>query len=185
MVNSVWFSTAVGILRHYFHWNSSSVVQGHLWHWISNPVGAFHPLWRFCLQYVNLYLQTHQRTFKQRFKVRHRSNTNLLQIYWNSQKLTSIMCKLKCTHRVPDFVSIVHSIPSIISPFFPSFSFQNKKNQAFFVLYISVPWCTLLKLYQSLNYMTVNCTIFILVLARLLFTTWNIPSCFCRQAQQV
>lgn len=60
VLNSVWSSTAVGILWSYFHWNASSVLQCHLWHWISDPVGAFHPLWQFWLQWVNVYMESHQ-----------------------------------------------------------------------------------------------------------------------------
>lgn len=52
VLNSVWSPPAVGILWSYFHWNASSALQGHLRHWISNPVGAFHPLRWLCLQYV-------------------------------------------------------------------------------------------------------------------------------------
>lgn len=85
VVNSVWSSTAVGILRKYLHWNSSSVFQGHLRHWISNPMGSFHPLWWFCLQYVKwisscIHTNTHSGVAElMRFKVRHRSKDNLIQ----------------------------------------------------------------------------------------------------------
>lgn len=85
VLNSVWSSTAVGILWSYFHWNSSSVLQGHLWHWISDPVGTFHPLWRFYLQCVKLisicsHTNTHSIEAELiRLKVRHRANDNLIQ----------------------------------------------------------------------------------------------------------
>lgn len=48
-------------------------------------------------------------------------------------------------------------MPSIISSFGLHFHLKTKQKQAFCALYISVAWCTSLKLYQRLTYMTVNC----------------------------